>query len=96
MFSFLVVRGHVALAAGLSGDGTKVRVLDSAPSATIQRMENAALYYPDEQGRFLAAQTMEEIPGARYYFEKDAFGALEYYLNIDYVAGRGARLIDLP
>lgn len=93
MFSFLVVKGHVALAAGLSGDGTKVRIVDSAPSVTWERIGQTALYYPDGSGGFRMAKTLWDIPGARYYFETDAFGGLEYYLDLSYVANRGVRLI---
>lgn len=93
VLSFLVVRGHVALAVGLSEDGTKVWVVDSAPSATFERIEGANLYYQNDEGRFCAAEEFRQIPGARYYFETDAFGGLVYALDLSYVAQCGARLI---
>ncbi|MBR3795105.1 MAG: SH3 domain-containing protein [Clostridia bacterium] len=93
VFSFSVASGHIALAAGLSEDGTKVKILDSAPSATYERIEGARLYYIDEQGGFAAANTLWDIPSARYYFETNEFGGLEYYLDLEYVAKRGVRMI---
>lgn len=93
VFSFSPAEGHIALAAGLSGDGQWVRVLDSAPSATFERIRNAALYYRDAQGEYLAAASLADLPGIRYYFDTGEFGGAEYYLHIDYVAGRGVRLI---
>ena len=93
VFSFAIVSGHIALAAGLSEDGTMVHIVDSAPSATFERIENAQLYIDDGQGGYQAVTSLWEIPGAKYYLETDQFGGLEYYLTLDYVAGRGVRLI---
>ena len=93
VFSFAIVSGHIALAAGLSEDGTMVHIVDSAPSATFERIENARLYIDDGQGGYQAVTSLWDIPGAKYYLETDQFGGLEYYLTLDYVAGRGVRLI---
>ena len=91
VFSFSVADGHIALAAGLSGDGTKVRVMDSAPSATFERLKDAYIYIEDGQGGYRAITSLEEIPGARYYFEANQFGGLAYYMDLDYAARRGVR-----
>ena len=40
-----------------------------------------------------SAVRMEDLPGARWYFETDDYGGLEYWLRLSYVARRGARLI---
>lgn len=93
VFSFAIVNGHIALAAGLSEDGTKVRVIDSAPSATMERIENASMYLPDGQGGFKTIASLWDVPGARYYPETDQFSGMEYYLDLSYVASRGVRLI---
>ncbi len=93
VFSFSVASGHIALAAGLSDDGTKVKIVDSAPGATFARIEGARLYAADGQGGFAAAKTLWDIPGAKYYFETNDFGGLEYYLDLEYVAKRGVRMI---
>lgn len=93
VFSFSVASGHIALAAGLSEDGDKVRIIDSAPGATFERIEGAKLYYPDGQGGFRAAESLWDIPGAKYYFETNDFGGLEYYLDLEYVATRGVRML---
>ena len=93
VFSFAIVSGHIALAAGLDEDGTMVHIVDSAPSATFERIENAQLYIEDGRGGYQAVTSLEEIPGAKYYLETDQFGGLEYYLTMEYVAGRGVRSI---
>lgn len=93
VFSFAIVNGHIALAAGLSEDGTKVRVIDSAPSATIERIENACMYLPDGNGGWQAITSLWDVPGAKYYPETDQFCGMEYYLDLSYVASRGVRLI---
>ena len=93
MFSFSIARGHIALALSLSEDGSMVRVVDSAPGATFTRIVNDSLYYRMRSGSFRAALRMEDLPGARWYFETGEYGGLEYWLRLSYVARRGARLI---
>ncbi|MBQ8619588.1 MAG: SH3 domain-containing protein [Clostridia bacterium] len=93
VFSFAIVNGHIALAAGLSEDGTKVRVIDSAPSATMERIEGAQMYLQDGQGGWKAIASLWDVPGAKYYPETDQFSGMEYYLDLSYVAGRGVRMI---
>ncbi|MBE5799899.1 MAG: hypothetical protein E7321_08125 [Clostridiales bacterium] len=93
VFSFAIVNGHIALAAGLSEDGTKVRVVDSAPSATKERIEGAQMFLPDGQGGWQAVESLWDMPGAKYYVETDQFCGMEYYLDLSYVASRGVRLI---
>lgn len=91
--SFAIVNGHIALVAGLSAESTMVRIVDSAPSATFERIENAQLYIDDGEGGYRAVTSLAEIPGAKYYLETEQYGGLEYYLTLDYVAGRGVRVI---
>ena len=93
MFSFSPARGHIAMVSGISEDGAMVRVVDSAPGATFERIVNASLYYPLRSGSFRAALSLEDIPGARWYLETEDYGGLEYYLPMSYVAKRGVRLI---
>ena len=93
MFSFSIARGHIALICGITEDGAMVRVADSAPFATFDRIVNDSLYYQTRSGGFRAATRMEDLPGARWYFETDDYGGLEYWLRLSYVARRGARLI---
>ena len=94
MFSFSIARGHIALAFGVSEDGTMVRVADSAPLATFERIVNDSLYYRLRSGSFRAATRMDDLPGARWYFETDDYGGMEYWLRTAYVAKRGGRLIE--
>lgn len=93
VFSFAVVNGHIALAVEQSDDGSMMRILDSAPSATWERIKNAQLYRQEADGSFAPVASLSELDGARYYIENDAYGALTYWLETDYVAKRGVRLI---
>lgn len=93
MFSFSIARGHIALIAGVSEDGTMVRVIDSAPGATFTRIVGDSLYRRMNSGTFRAAVALDDIPGARWYFETGEYGGLEYWLRISYAAKRGVRLI---
>ena len=92
-FSFSIARGHIAMVSGISDDGTMIRVVDSAPLATFERIKNASQYYEKRPGVFRAALTLDDMPGARWYFETDEYGGLEYWLPMEYVADRGVRLI---
>ena len=93
LFSFSIARGHIALIDGLSQDGAMVHVVDSAPGATFTRIVNDSLYRRMNSGSFRAVLDLEEIPGARWYFETGEYGGLEYWLRVEYAARRGVRLI---
>ena len=93
MFSFSVARGHIALIDGISADGTMVHVADSAPTATFTRIVGDSLYYEKRPGIFVPAMSLEDLPGALWYFETDQYGGLEYWMRTSYAAGRGVRLI---
>ncbi len=93
LFSFSIVIGHIALADGISEDGTRVHIVDSAPSATFERIKNGTIYYQDEQGTFVAVSSPEELPGVRWFFETQHCGGLDYWLDVSYCAKRGMRLI---
>ena len=90
-FSFMIVIGHIALADGLSEDGTKVHVVDSAPGATAERIKKASMYIQKDDGTFTAVASPEEIPGCRWFFETGEYGGLEYWLDLSYCAKQGMR-----
>jgi len=90
-FSFMIVIGHIALADGLSEDGTKVHVVDSAPGATAERIKKASMYIQKADGTFAAVASPEEIPGCRWFFETGEYGGLEYWLDLSYCAKQGMR-----
>ena len=92
MFSFSIVIGHIALAGGIDDSGTKAKIVDSAPGATFERIKKGKVYYLKD-GAFQEAKGPEDIPGARYFFETQTWGGLEYYMDLDYLARRGVRLI---
>lgn len=91
VFTFAIVKGHIALAAGIDGD--KIMIIDSAPSCTLERIKNGKMYTENETGDFTEITDLAQVPGARYFFETDQYGGLIYYLDLDYVAKRGVRLI---
>ena len=93
MFSFSIARGHIALISGISPDGTMVRIVDSAPTATFERIVNTAMYYEGRTGGYRVALSLSDLPGARWYFETDHYGGLEYWMPLEYAAKRGVRLI---
>ena len=92
-FSFGIVRGHIALIDGLSEDETKVHVVDSAPGATWERKGTTEVWYQGRGGGFRTAESPEDIPGARWYFDQEEWGGLEYWMSLDYVMDRNLRLI---
>lgn len=93
LFSFRVARGHIAMISGVSEDGAMVRVVDSAPDATFERIINVSMYYQMRSGSFRTALSLEDIPGARWYLDTDAYGGLEYWMPVSYAAKLGVRLI---
>lgn len=93
MFSFAVVSGHIALVTEMSPDGSMMHIVDSAPSATWERIKNAQLYRQEADGSFTPITSLAQLDGIRYYPENNAFGGAEYWLESRYVAKRGVRLI---
>ena len=67
--------------------------MDSALSATFSRIKGTEIYRLADDGRFVPVQSPEEIEGARYFIETDAFSGGQYWLRSDYVLRRGVRLI---
>ncbi len=96
LFSFMIVNGHIALADGLSEDGTMVHIVDSAPGATFERIKKASVYLQAEDGSFQAVESPEAFPGLLYYFETRDFGGAEYWLELSYCARQGMRPIREP
>ena len=92
-FTFRVARGHIAMIGGISSDGTMMRIVDSAPSATIERIIKVSMYYETRSGGFRKAVSLDEIPGARWYLDTNEWGGLEYWMPVSYGAKLGVRLI---
>lgn len=93
VYSFGVVTGHIAMIIEKNEAGNMFRVVDSAPSATWERIKNASLYIQDEGGNFIPISDLSQIPGIRYYIETESFGGATYWLEGSYIAKRGVRLI---
>ena len=96
-FSFSIVDGHIALADGISKDGTKVHIVDSAAGATYERIRfPGKIFVRSKDGSFAEAAAPEDHPGMRWFFETQEYGGMEYWMDIDYCANRGMRLIRVP
>ena len=94
MFSFHIVNGHVALLDGVSEDGTKVHVVDSAPGATFDPARNGgSVYYTDESGAFIQAESPADLPGIRWFFETKEYGGASYWMDASYAVTRRMYLI---
>ncbi|MBQ3704835.1 MAG: hypothetical protein II888_00100 [Clostridia bacterium] len=91
-YSFSVALGHIALMTGVDEKSGKVRVVDSAPSATFERIKKGKIYILKD-GEYAEVTDPGEVPGAKYYFETRFYGGLEYYMDLSYCARRGGRLI---
>ena len=97
MLSFSVALGHIAMADGISEDGTKVHVIDSAPGATYERKDRfktkGHIYYQEADGSFTEAKEPEQLPGMRWFFETGEYGGMAYWMDITYCASRGMRMM---
>ena len=91
LFTFAVVKGHIALAAELEGD--MVLVYDSCPSVTLERLTSGGIYIRNDDGTFTPVTDLAQVPGAHYFFATGNYGGLCYYMPLDYLASRGGRLM---
>ena len=96
LFCFGPVARHVVLADAADAESRKVRVIDSDPGATFSRLGGTPAWIPDEDGTWRKIRSAEEIPGIRWFFENNRFGGAEYWLDLDFCALRGMRLIRRP
>ena len=93
-FSFSIVDRHIALADGISEDGTKIHIVDSAPGATYERIRfPGKIFIQNADGSFAEAAAPEDHPGVRWFFETAEYGGLEYWMDLEYCANRGMRLV---
>lgn len=96
-FSFSIVDGHIALCDGISEDGSKLHIVDSAPGATFDRIRfQGNIFIRNEDGSFTQVDKIDDMPGIRWFFETQDYGGMEYWMSIDYCANRGMRLIRRP
>ena len=93
IFSFSIVKGHIALADEISEDGSMIHIVDSAMSATFSRLNNAKAYIRLSDGSFAAVSDPSQVPGALYYIETESWSGGEYWLESSYVLRRGVRLL---
>ena len=100
MFSFSIVTGHIAMADGISEDGTKVHIVDSATGATFERKDRwktkGHIFYREEDGSFTEAMSADELPGIRWFFETGEYSGMAYWMDLHYCAHQGMRLVRRP
>ena len=104
LFTFGIVLGHIAMVDGVSEDGTKVHVVDSAPGATFERKNRfktkGHIFYMNEDGSFTEAETIDQLPGIRWFFETEDYGGMAYWMDLKYCLTynkhAGMRLIRRP
>ena len=92
VFSFSVVKGHIALIDRCSEDGSYFHVYDSALSATFTRIAGAEIYQLID-GEYVPVESPDKIEGARFFIETNAFSGGQYWLKAEYALRRGLRLI---
>ena len=100
LMTFMVVTGHIAMADGISEDGTKVHVVDSATGATFERKDRwktkGHIFYQEEDGSFTEATSADQLPGIRWFFETGDYGGMAYWMDLHYCAHQGMRLVRVP
>ena len=100
MFSFSIVTGHIAMADGISEDGTKVHIVDSATGATFERKDRwktkGHIFRQEEDGSFTEATSADQLPGIRWFFETGEYGGMAYWMDLPYCAHQGMRLVRRP
>ncbi|MBR4575566.1 MAG: hypothetical protein IKO25_00035 [Clostridia bacterium] len=97
LFSFSIVDGHIALADAASADGTRIHIVDSAPGATFERIRlEEKIFFLSEDGTFSPAAVPEDLPGMRWFFETQEYGGMQYWMDTEYCASRGMRVIRMP
>ena len=90
LFSLGISLGHIAMIDGVSEDGTLVHVVDSAPGATFERKDdkrirtNGHIYYRQEDGSFVEAESPDQLPGIRWFFETEDYGGMAYWIDLHY------------
>ena len=92
VFSFSVVKGHIALIDRCSEDGSYFHVYDSALSATFTRIAGTEIYQLID-GEYVPVESPDRIEGARFFIETNAFSGGQYWLKAEYALRRGLRLI---
>ena len=104
LFTFGIVLGHIAMVDGVSEDGTLVHVVDSAPGATFERKNRfktkGHVFYQNKDGSFTEAETIDQLPGIRWFFETEDYGGMAYWMDLKYCLTynkhAGLRLIRRP
>ena len=92
------VLGHIALLNGISEDGKYVHVVDSAVSATFERLASRKanighVFFRDADGSFTEALTADQLPGIRWFLETGEYGGAEYWMELSYIGKKNMRLI---
>ena len=97
LFTLGIVKGHVALADGMDPETGRVHIVDSAPGVTFDKLKKKTpAYIREADGTWREIHAAGDIPGIRWFFETAQYGGAEYWLDLDYCAGTGMRLVRPP
>ena len=96
LFCLGIASRHVVLADGVDADNRKVHIVDSYPETTFSKLGRTPAYILQEDGTWQTVRSADEIPGIRWFFETSHFGGAGYWLDLDFCASRGLRLIRRP
>ena len=66
---------------------------ESGLDAFASQLKDEKMYFQQDDGSFQPAESLRDNPDIRWYLETDNYGALEYWLPLEYVAQCGGRLM---
>ena len=96
LFTLGIVKRHTVLVDGIDTENRKIHIVDSCPETTFEKLGRTPAYIRLEDGTWQTVCSAEEIPGTRWFFETSRFGGAGYWLDLDFCAKRGLRLIRRP
>ncbi len=96
LFTLGIVQRHSVLVDGIDAESRKLHIVDSCPDSTFDKLGRTPAWIPAEDGTWQAVRSADEIPGVRWFFETSHCGGAEYWMDLDYCAARGLRLIRRP
>ncbi len=96
LFTLGIVPRHTVLVDGINAESRKVHITDSCPDSTFSKLGRTPTWIRAEDGTWQAVRSADEIPGVRWFFETSHCGGAGYWMDLDYCAARGLRLIRRP
>ena len=96
LFTLGIVQRHAVLVDGIDTESRKLHIVDSCPDSTFEKLGRTPAWILAEDGTWQSVRSADEIPGVRWFFETSHCGGAEYWMDLDYCAARGLRLIRRP